>query len=148
PLLRQHVTTGLWQNTEANVIVRDIAGQYGKVTRFALAPLVHPYAQVQFPDYAVADALAAVLEPPLYAVRFDYGGNLTTAPRLGSAASGAPNLVGYPDATGPPPDELVSLTLPDGTLIEEIDSEWQDYEFVNQVRVLGRSVTESVLLGP
>jgi len=145
--LKQKVTTDAYYNTQANLIAADLAARYGD--RYArslgsrLAPLDYSYPYVQWPDTALIDILREVFEPALYFPMYGYDGRLTTRPRLGA---GGAACLGYPDQTAPPAPDFV---LPDAALIKSITEGWQDAaDFVNQVRVLGRALGESVTLGP
>ena len=151
-LLKQKVTTDPYYNTQANLIAADIVALYGDkysdVTGLNLAALNYNFPLVEWPDTLLIDILREIYEPVLYFPMFGYDGALRSRPRLGSGTLGAGGsaILGYPDQlTQPLPD----FVLPDDTLIKTITEEWQDAtDFVNQVRVLGRALAESITLGP
>lgn len=59
---------------------------------------------------------------------------------------GGTGLVAYPDATAAP-TTTPDFTFTDANLIVSIDDVWQDFEFINQIRVLGFELAESTALG-
>jgi len=148
PLLTKNVTTNPWYNQQANLIASDMLFQYAKSANTNLFPLDYVVPFVQFPGMSVADAFADIFNLVLYFVWFNYTGALATRPRVGSAASGAPALVGWPDATSPPDDSLVSFVFPDGTITMTIRPSNRIFTFNNQVTVLGQSLNEVITYGP
>lgn len=146
-LLKQKVTTDPYYNTQANLIAADIVSRYGdkyaQLAGYNLAALSYNFPFVAWPDTLLIDILREIYEPALYFAMFGYDGRLTTRPRLGAGGSA---VLGYPDqATQPAPD----FVFPDASLIKTITGGWQDAtDFVNQVRVLGRALADSVTLGP
>lgn len=149
-LVKQKATSDNYQNMQANSIATDILQRYGKFSpsQIQLADLDYVFVDVQFPDYAIVDMLAALYDPVLFWLRCDEAGNIVTGPRLGSQMSSMNNVLGYPDATQPPPEDSVSYIIPDAPLIASIQPEWQDHTFVNQVRVLGEASAAIQQIGP
>ena len=145
--LKQKVTTDSYTNTQANLIAQDVAVRYGdkycQIAGFSLAALNYSFPFVQWPDTLLLDILREIYEPVLYFPMFGYDGKLTTRPRLGGSGAA---VLGYPDQAVQPAADFI---FPDATLIKSIGCQWQDMtDFVNQVRVLGQGLGESVTLGP
>ncbi len=148
--LKIKITSNDYVNWEVNDITTLLATSYGGVgaANINLAPVNWVYPDVQFPEYALAECWQTLYDPLLFMVRFDESGNLVSAPRLGSSQSGYPAILGFPDATTPPPAGSVNYVMPDSPFLQVISQHQQKYNFVNQISVLGAAVPALITLGP
>lgn len=149
--VRQRITSGAYENTEANLIASDLLQRFARVppARIALAALSRKYFFAQFPDMTLADALKLLFDPVLFWVRPDEAGVWRSGPRLGSGRSSLANVKGYPDQLAAPAGAAVTYTFPDSPGVEMLAPSWQDFDGVyNQVRVMGRSEATRQTLGP
>ena len=145
--LKRKFTSDPYYNTQINLIAQDLDTRYGDKASTLLgtnlAALSYSLEYAQFCDMTLIDCYQDLFDIPVYSIWKNYAGQLASRPKLGA---GGAALLGFPDAASPP--ATVNFTFPDAGLIESIEEEWQDHEFVNQVRVLGRSLAETVTLGP
>lgn len=152
-----------WSNYSGQVETYPRLGAGGQVTQITATAAGAGYNQstttvlITGGGGTGATATATVVGGQVTAITLISNGNgYTAAPTVtiygdgtgatATATIGGTGLIGYPDATSPPaatPD----WTFSDATLIHSIDSVWQDFELINQVRVLGRSLAETTSLG-
>ena len=147
--LTHKLTTIPFYNQSINSIAQYLMTRYGdkavSLFGFNFAPLGQAVPEVDFPDMTIIDCLADLYDIPIYNTWINYSGQLETFPKLGTAASGSGNQLGYPDCTVAP---TPFFTFPDSAMLIEIEQAWQRKNFTNSVKVLGQALATQTQLGP
>jgi Malectin domain len=118
--------------TYANVTVSGGGGTGATVTANIVGGAITSYTVTDDGDGYVTEPTITV---------FGNGSGATA-----TATIGGTGLVGYPDATSPP-SATPDFTFADASLIIAIDEVWQDFELINQIRVLGQALADTTSLG-
>lgn len=120
-LLSRQVTTDVYENKQANAIIRDVFMTYGGLSSddIDLASLDYVIPSVQFVDETVMDIARICLAPKGYRVYFDARGKLVSIPP--------------PLPTGVPTAKYESR-------VRVVRSEWGDSDLPNRVIVYGKTL--------